>query len=102
MFVAKRNSKTAYWRVWSYSILISAANEATIRHHEADHHKTREYFAATQDATEARRDYEAQIKQLLNSLHDKEMNIRRNQIEKSHTATFSWAFDKEIQRPWAV
>ena len=80
--------------------LISAANEATIRHHEADHHKTREYFAATQDATEARRGHEAQIKQLLNSLDDKEMNARRNQIEKSHTATFSWVFDKEIQRPW--
>jgi len=80
--------------------LISVVNEATIRHHEADHLKIREYFAATHDATEAWRDHEAQIKQLLNSLDDKEMNARRNQIEKSYTATFSWVFDKEILRPW--
>lgn len=28
------------------------------------------------------------------------MNARRNQIEKSHTDTFSWVFNEEIQRPW--
>jgi hypothetical protein len=80
--------------------LIVATNEATVRQDEAEHHKTREYFTANQDSAESRRDREAQMKQFLSSLADKEMNARRNQIERSHTDTFSWVFDKEIQRPW--
>jgi hypothetical protein len=80
--------------------LIVATNEATIRQDEAEHHKTREYFTTNQDSVESRRDREAQMKQFLSSLADEEMNARRNQIERSHTDTFSWVFDEEIQRPW--
>jgi len=40
------------------------------------------------------------MKQLLDSLADKETNARRNQIEGSYTDRFSWVFDEEIQRPW--
>jgi hypothetical protein len=80
--------------------LIVATNEATIRQDDAEHHKTREYFAANQDAAESRRDHEAQMKQFLGSLADEEMNARRNQIQRSHTDTFSWVFDKNSQQPW--
>jgi hypothetical protein len=80
--------------------LISATSKATIQQGEAEHHKTREYIAATHDATEFQRNHDAQTKQLLDSLADKEMNARRNQIERSHSDTFSWVFDEEIQGPW--
>ncbi|KAN0107891.1 hypothetical protein V8E51_007633 [Hyaloscypha variabilis] len=85
---------------WATQALISAANEATSRQIEAESHKTREHVTATQAAAESRREDEAQRQQLLDTLYDKDMNARRNQIEKRHTETFSWVFGEEIQRPW--
>jgi hypothetical protein len=85
---------------WATQALISAANEATRRQIEEESRETRKHVTATQAVTESRRDHEAQRKQLLESLYDKDMNARRNQIEKRHTVTFSWVFNEEIQRPW--
>jgi hypothetical protein len=85
---------------WATQALISAANEATSRQIEAESHKTREHVTTTQVATESRRDQQAQRQQLLDSLYDKDMNARRNQIKKCHTDTFPWVFSEEIQRPW--
>ena len=85
---------------WATQALISAANEATNRQIEAESHKTREHVTTTQAATDSRRDQQVQRRQLLDSLYDRDMNARRNQIEKRHTDTFSWVFSEEIQRPW--
>jgi hypothetical protein len=85
---------------WATQALISAGNEATSRQIEAESHKTREHVTTTQAATESRRDQQAQRQQILDSLYDKDMNARRNQIEKRHRDTFSWVFSEVIQRPW--
>ncbi|KAH8759110.1 hypothetical protein F5882DRAFT_366438, partial [Hyaloscypha sp. PMI_1271] len=85
---------------WATQALISAANEATNRQIEAESHKTREHVTTTQAATDSRRDQQVQRQQLLDGLYDRDMNARRNQIEKRHTDTFSWVFSEEIQRPW--
>jgi hypothetical protein len=85
---------------WATQALVSAVNEATSRQIEAESHKTREHVTTTQAATESRRDQQVQRQQLLDSLYDRNMNARRNQIEKRHTGTFSWVFSEEIQRPW--
>lgn len=44
--------------------------------------------------------YTAQMEQLLRSLHDANMNTRKNQIVEHHSKTFAWMFDPEGQRPW--
>lgn len=88
---------------WATQALISAANEATRRQIEEESHETRKHVTVTQAATESRRDHEAQRKQLLGSLYDKDMNARRNQIEKRHTETFSWVLSEAhvTRRPFS-
>lgn len=67
---------------------------------KAEGHKTRDHITTIQTATDAQRDLKARRQEILNSLRDKDMNARRNQIEKSHTKTFTWVYDKRIRRPW--
>jgi len=64
-----------------------------------EHQETRRHITETHESSEFRRDRESHRKQLIASLKDKDMNTRKNQIEKSHTDTFSWIYDEELQRP---
>jgi hypothetical protein len=67
---------------------------------KAEGHKTRDHITTIQTATDAQRDLKARRQEILNSLRDKDMNARRNQIEKHHTKTFKWVYDTRIRKPW--
>jgi len=42
----------------------------------------------------------AQIDHLIDSLKDRDANLRRNQVVESFDGTFQWIFDDDIKRPW--
>lgn len=42
----------------------------------------------------------AQINHFINSLKDRDANLRRNQVVESFDGTFQWIFNDEIKRPW--
>ncbi len=42
----------------------------------------------------------AQIDHFIDSLKDRDANLRRNQVAESFDGTFQWIFDDDIKRPW--
>jgi hypothetical protein len=87
-------------QLWATKALITAKAQDASRQIEGESHKIREHFTSTQAAAQSRQEHEAKRRQLLESLDDQAKNARRNQIEESHSETFSWVFNDEIQRPW--
>lgn len=85
---------------WATKASIRAAMQTTNRQIEKEGSKTREHISSTQATVDSRREHDSQRMNLLKSLDDPEKNARRNQIERSHSKTFSWIFEEEIERPW--
>jgi hypothetical protein len=42
----------------------------------------------------------AQIDQFIDSVKDRDANLRRNQVVESFDGTFQWIFNDDIERPW--
>lgn len=78
---------------------IGATNETTRIEIRTEHRNTRSHIKTIQEDLAARTHLENQRRQFLESLRDKDMNARKNQIENSHFATFSTVFD-ENEAQW--